>query len=186
MKLILASGSPRRLQLLQGLGWDVEVRRPDVDETPTPSEAPEALVARLSQSKAESVARHGAEVVLAADTVVALGADILGKPGNEARSRAMLRELSGREHQVLTGVCVVGPGGVRHSVVASTVVFRELSALEIETYVATGEPFDKAGAYGIQGHGIALVERVEGSYTNVIGLPVSESIGLVESVRTRS
>lgn len=178
-RLVLASASPRRRELLGLLGLAPEVVPPEIDEAVRAGEAPEAYVERLAQEKAAQVARGlpGA-LVLAADTTVALGADVLGKPASEAEARHMLGRLSGTWHEVFTGVAVDGP--LRASLVVRTrVEFRPLSAGEIAWYVATGEPMDKAGAYAVQGRAGAFVARLEGSPTNVVGLPLAEAAALL-------
>jgi len=178
-RLILASGSPRRRELLERMGYAFDVCAPEVDErVPGP---PDQVVAILARRKAMAAAEGISKgVVLAADTLVAVDGEALGKPADEADARAMLRRLSGREHEVFTGVCVLDAATGRKSVhVERTgVVFRALTDGEIDAYVATGEPMDKAGAYGIQGGAAAFVESFRGSYENVMGLPV-ESAGLM-------
>lgn len=174
--VILASASPRRRDLLAELRVPFEVVPADVDETPRRGESPEALVQRLARAKAmKTFAHRRASVVLAADTVVAVDADVLNKPVDHAEARAMLHRLSGREHRVLTGFCVIGPrGDLVEAVVATRVRFRDVTADEIDAYVAGGEPMDKAGAYAIQGGAAAFVASIEGSWTNVVGLPQDE------------
>jgi len=175
MRLVLASGSPRRRELLASLGLEFEIRPVDLDETPLPGEAPEAYVARLAREKAAAALRPG-ELVLAADTVVVLDGELLGKPSDPAAARAMLRRLAGREHTVHTGVELAedtGSGARRAGAVATSRV--RIAPMEEETiawYVATGEPLDKAGAYAIQDLGALFVETVDGNYTNVVGLPL--------------
>ena len=179
--MILASQSPRRIELMREAGFDVTVIPADIDETALPGEAPFALVERLARSKAAAVvAAHGEpdEVVIAADTIVTLNGEILGKPHDEADARRMLRELSGRTHQVATGVCIahVGedPANVYSFVDVTDVTFYELTDDEIDAYVTSGEPMDKAGAYGIQGErGRMLVRSVNGDFYNVVGLPIA-------------
>ena len=172
-RLILASGSPRRRQLLGELGLSFEVRAVDIDETQLAGEAPDQMVLRLAQAKAEAGAGTG-ELVLAADTIVVLDGRVLGKPTDAAEARVMLGDLSGREHQVFTGVALVdGSQGRSVSALERTRVrIGELDPATIAWYVDTGEPLDKAGAYGIQGLGALLVETVNGNYTNVVGLPL--------------
>lgn len=174
--MVLASGSPRRRELLAGLGLRFDIRAADVDETPHPGEPPRDYVLRLAREKADAVARSGApgELVLAADTAVVVDGEILGKPLDGEDARRMLRLLAGREHEVLTGVAlqeVAGPGAA--VVETSKVRMAPLDDREIDWYVATGEPRDKAGAYAIQGLGALFVEAVDGNYSNVVGLPVS-------------
>lgn len=179
---MLASGSPRRAALLARLGLSPQIRPPEVDERPREGEQPAALVARLAGSKARAVHRVGdREVVLAADTVVVLDGEPLGKPGNDAAAAEMLQRLSGRTHEVLTAVAVHTDGACHRATETTRVRFRPLTAEEVTWYLETGEPRDKAGAYGLQGAGAALVERVEGSDTNVIGLPLSTTVGLLRA-----
>lgn len=186
--LVLASGSPRRTTLLEGLGLAHVVDPSAVPETVLPGESPEAHVERLSREKAREVARrHPGALVLAGDTVVVRDGEILGKPAGEADARAMLRSLSGRGHTVVSGLALAGPGPgemvSRHDV--ARVDFRALTDAEIGEYVATGEPMDKAGAYGIQGMGGALVTRVEGDYYTVVGLPLSGLMALLAAAGWR-
>lgn len=178
--LVLASASPRRRWLLEKLGRSFDVDAPDIPEIPGADEAPDAFAARMAEEKATAVAQRRADAwVLAADTVVTLETTALGKPRDAAEAALMLRGLAGRRHVVYTGVALLAPGGARaeRAVVGTPVVFRTLTSAEIDAYVATGEPFDRAGAYAIQGEGAHLVDRVEGSYTNVIGLPLPEVAG---------
>ena len=175
MKIILASQSPRRKELLERMGIrDFETISPNVDESAFHGLPPEELVRRLSAGKAAAVAGKVGEdaIVIAADTVVALDGAVLGKPADELEAFKMLSTLSGCRHQVYTGLTVLR-GEERHTVSEETsVTFRELSSEEIHRYIATGEPMDKAGAYGIQGYGALLVEGIQGDYYNVMGLPV--------------
>jgi len=172
--IVLASASPRRTQLLSLLGIAHEVDAGhDVDETPGPTETPAALAVRLARAKAQAVAaRHPDRLVLAADTVVVLEGAILGKPESPADAESMLGRLAGREHEVVTAVALAGPDGIRQRVDRTRVRFRPLDGETIRRYVATGEPLDKAGSYGLQGYGAVLVERIEGDCFGVIGLPV--------------
>jgi septum formation protein len=183
-RVVLASASPRRRDLLAALGLPFEARPVDLDETPRPDEEPRAYVARLAAEKAAADARPG-ELVLAADTVVVLpgekgggGPELLGKPRDPTEAEAMLARLAGREHVVFTGVALLaardGRGGPRlaTAVEESRVRIAALDAAEIAWYVATGEPHDKAGAYAIQGIGALFVEAIEGNYSNVVGLPL--------------
>jgi septum formation protein len=178
-RLVLASASPRRRELLSRLGLEFEVRPVESDETPRPGERPEALVLRLALAKARAAARPG-ELALGADTVVAADGALLGKPADDEDARRMLSALSDRGHEVWTGVALVevpaaaGTGKLRERARAcrTEVVFRVLSESEIDAYVASGEPRDKAGAYAIQGGAASFVARVEGDYTNVVGLPL--------------
>ncbi len=185
--LILASGSPRRRELLTGLGVPFEVRAVDIDESPMPGEAPERYVRRLAVSKAvaasEGSATHG-EIFLAADTIVAAEGDLLGKPRDNADARRMLERLSARSHEVLTGVAVLDPA--RQIQVAGVertrVRFAALSPEEIAWYADSGEPLDKAGAYAVQGLGALFVKRLEGNYSNVVGLPLPLTYRLLSEV----
>lgn len=181
--IVLASGSPRRTQLLALLGIAHEVDAAHgVDETPLPNEDPEALARRLATAKAAAVAaRHPDRPVLAADTVVVLGRDMLGKPEDAAEAERMLARLAGREHTVVTAVALAWNGRVDDRVDRTRVRFRPLGAAFIEAYVATGEPMDKAGAYGLQGYGAALVERIEGDCFGVIGLPLRLVLELLDA-----
>lgn len=179
--LVLASGSPRRLALLRSLGLDPRVRPVDLDETPLAGEAPAAHVARLAEAKAAAAGAAEGAVVLAADTIVVLDGDLLGKPADRADAAATLRSLSGRTHEVATGVCVLAPAGAATTVVRTAVTFRTLTDDEIAWYVATGEPLDKAGSYGIQGAAGAFVARIDGSPTNVVGLPLAETTTMLRA-----
>lgn len=174
MELILASQSPRRRELLSRLGLEFTVRVADIDETMDPSKLPFDEVARLSRDKAAAVAAGAPEdaVVVAADTVVVLEDRVLGKPHSEEEAVAMLRSLSGRPHQVMTGMTVRRGDRVDSDTVVTDVHFCPLSEAEIAAYVATGEPMDKAGAYGIQGLAAIFVDRLAGDYYNVMGLPL--------------
>lgn len=175
MSIILASNSPRRRELLAQIGIrDFQILSPDVDEAVESGLSPARMVEALSLRKARAAAgRAGAEdLILAADTVVALDGAVLGKPRDEAAAFAMLTSLSGREHQVYTGVTVALGDRVVTQHEQTAVAFRELQPDEILGYIATGEPMDKAGAYGVQGKGALLVERLDGDFFNVMGLPV--------------
>ncbi len=177
MRVILASGSPRRQEILRNAGFDFDVRPSSVNEDPLPGESPEAMVARLAQEKALATAAAvpRGSIVLGADTTVLVDGEMLAKPIDAADAARMLRLLSGRTHSVLTGVCIVeAPDRVAASGCERTEVrFRELSDAEIRDYVASGEPFDKAGAYAIQGRASRFVTRIEGCYFNIVGLPVA-------------
>ena len=177
-EIILASGSPRRKELLTQAGLTFRVLTADVDETPTVTE-PAAVVEELSRRKAEAVRKmrpsEAEAIVVAADTIVALDGEILGKPKDEDDAVRMLRELSGRTHEVYTGVTVLQvPGTERVTFSNCTrVTFYRLSEEDIRDYVASGEPMDKAGSYGIQGLGVRFVERIKGDYNNVVGFPLA-------------
>ena len=188
MKLILASSSPRRAEILRNAGIEFEVRPARIEESSVPDESPEAMVARLAEQKAVSVAREFGPVcetslVLGADTVVVLDHLILGKPSDAEKARSMLRALSGRAHRVLTGICLVRiPDGTRRTAVDSTTVtFAPLTDQEIEDYVRRGEPFDKAGGYAIQGGAGRYITHIEGCYFNVVGLPLARLYALLGS-----
>ncbi|MFL5273583.1 MAG: Maf family protein [Anaeromyxobacteraceae bacterium] len=176
MLLTLASRSPRRRELLGQLGLALEVSPADTDESPRPGEPAEAYVARVAREKAGAVR---AETVLAADTSVVLDGAILGKPADDADARRMLRALSGREHEVLSAVCARRLGREEAVVVTSRVAFAPLRDDAIAWYVATGEPRDKAGAYAVQGAGGAFVVAISGSVSNVVGLPLAETLALL-------
>jgi len=178
--IVLASGSPRRRQLLDMIGLDFRVVPPDVDESLGPAEQAEGYVTRLAREKATTVARRerGA-VVLAADTTVVLRGTIFGKPGSPGEAAEMLRQLQGRKHQVMTAVAVALDGRIEHALDVTDVTFRRVSDQEIADYVATGEPLDKAGAYAIQGKGAALVEGIRGDFFGVMGLPLRLALELL-------
>jgi len=169
--LILASSSPRRAELLRAAGINFTVRAADIDETIKPHELPRDYVVRLSREKAHAVARDD-ELALGADTTVVINGEIAGKPADAEDAGRMLRALSGRWHEVLTGVTLARGGQMLSAIASTRVKFAELSDAEINWYVSTGEPMDKAGAYAIQGHASLFVERIEGNYSNVVGLPV--------------
>jgi nucleoside triphosphate pyrophosphatase len=177
--LVLASGSPRRRELLAQLGLTFAVVAPDVDETPRPGERPGELVRRLAAAKAAAV---DGDPVLAADTTVEVDGEILGKPLDADDARRMLRRLSGRSHRVHTGVAVRAGERLGLDVVTTIVTFVPLQPAVIEWYVGTGEPLDKAGAYAIQGHGGAFVEHVRGSVSNVVGLPLTSVARLLQQL----
>jgi septum formation protein len=187
--LILASASPRRQELLRNAGISFAVQPADVDETPLAGEGARECAERLAREKALTVWKgRPQDVVLGADTIVVVGNEILGKPIDAEDAARMLRMISGREHDVITGVCLAGPTGKGHSVVGdrsrtdenvaiasqtTRVTVSELSEEEIRDYVATGEPMDKAGGYAIQGMASRWIPRIEGDYSNVVGLPVA-------------
>lgn len=175
MKIILASNSPRRKELLEQAGIDFEVKSADVEEITTKTK-PDEVVIELSQLKAQAVAKeNNGRVVLAADTVVACDGKILGKPADEDDAFNMLKALSGKAHQVYTGVTIIAEDGKSQSFAECTeVIMYENSDELIRKYVATKEPMDKAGAYGIQGKGAVLVKEIKGDYNNVVGLPLAK------------
>ncbi|MBL90177.1 MAG: septum formation protein Maf [Actinobacteria bacterium] len=179
--LILASSSPQRFSLLVEAGFELEVRVPEVDESILVGESAESLVERLAVGKLDAVINDG-ECGVAADTVVAINEKILGKPGSPEIAFEMLQTLSGETHAVITGVSLSGPKGRRSLVVSTQVRWRELSEEEIITYIKSGEPLDKAGGYGIQGSGKDFVVSFEGSFDNIVGLPVKEVISLLSEL----
>lgn len=180
-RLVLASASPRRLDILRQLGLDPEVRPADVDEAMLPAEDPGAHVRRLAREKAERVVRDlpGA-LVVAGDTVVVRDGEVLGKPAAAAEAVAMLESLAGRAHEVFSGLAIAGPSGTVDALTRTVVRFRPFDRDLAMRYVRTGEPMDKAGAYGIQGLGAALVEEVSGDYYSIVGLPVPTLMDLLE------
>lgn len=183
MRVVLASGSPRRRELLNMIGVKHEIMPADIDERYLPGEDPPAHAERLAREKAAAVApRAGNSLIIAADTIVVVDGDVLGKPRDPAEAAEMLRRLSGRSHTVHTAVAVRYGGSEASSVESPSVTFRPLDAELIEAYIATGEPMDKAGSYGIQGFGATLVTRLEGDYFAVMGLPLHRTMQLVESV----
>jgi septum formation protein len=175
--LVLASRSPRRRQLLEMLGLPVVVAHADVQEVPLPGEAPEAYARRLARDKARAV--PGA-YVLGADTIVVVDGEILEKPADEDDALRMLRRLQGRRHEVISAVALVAGGRLFEAQDRTAVVFRPADDTRLRAYIATGEPLDKAGAYGIQGYGAALVERIEGDFFGVMGLPLRLVLDLLE------
>ena len=176
-RLVLASASPRRAEMLKLLGVDFDRLPGDIDETFLEGETPREHVLRLSEGKAALAARGRPDAwILGADTIVVVAGEILGKPGSPAEAKAMLEKLSGREHEVLTGFAIIRQDlGIRvHEVVRSTVLFREISGDEMAWYTGTSEPYDKAGAYAVQGMGACFVREIRGSFSNVVGLPLCE------------
>lgn len=180
-RLVLASASPRRADVLRQLGLESEVIPADIDESYVPGERPEQHVERLAVLKAEAVAldRPGA-LVVAGDTVVVNSGRVLAKPTDRADALAMLVSLSGGEHEVLSAMALAGPHGVVSAVTRTTVRMRSFDEEMAAAYVETGEPMDKAGAYGIQGQGAALVERIDGDYYSVVGFPVTSFLDLLD------
>ena len=181
-RLVLASASPRRRDLLAGMGFELDIVRPEADEFQCPGESPENMAERLAKAKAHEVAdRHFAgcdRFVLGADTIVVLDGGILQKPKNKADAARMLLALSGNTHVVITAFCIVNPGRKAESLdnVKTKVTFRKMSPDWIKRYINTGEPMDKAGAYAAQGVGASIISRIDGSYTNVVGLPLCEVV----------
>lgn len=189
MKLILASASSRRMEVLRDAGLTFQIISSAVDETPLPGEPPQELVRRLAESKAQLVAQRtvGPALVVAADTIVALDGRVLGKPRSADEARETLRTLSGRSHSVLTGLAVIRlpEEAARLELETTQVTFAPLSDEDIMGYIATGEPFDKAGAYAIQGRGGRFVTRVEGCYFNVVGLPLARLFRILRELGWR-
>ena len=172
MEVILASQSPRRKELMGLFHIPFTVRVSDADETMAPNLSPAEAVAQVSRRKAEAVSRQADDVVIAADTIVVLGSQILGKPRDEADASRMLHLLSGRDHQVMTGMTVLRGDQALVCTEITDIHFRPLSDREIDAYIRTGEPMDKAGSYGIQGGAARFADRMHGDYYNVMGLPV--------------
>ncbi len=189
IRLILASNSPRRRELLQNSGFEFDVRPSGIEETRLPGESPEDFTRRLARDKALDVARQSSpgNLVLGADTVVAINGEILEKPADADDAARMLRTLSGRAHRVITGVCLVrAPENVLACTHETTsVTFRSLTEDEIDSYVASGEPFDKAGGYAIQGLASRFVNRIEGCYFNVVGLPIPLVYEMVKTITVK-
>lgn len=176
-RLILASSSPRRYEMLKQLGLDFEVIPSKIEENFVPGESPREHVIRLAEAKALDVGNRFSDAwVIGADTIVYVNGHILGKPKSHQEAQEMLRQLSGKEHKVLTGISLnhLKKGKGEHEVVETAVKVKPLSPVEMEWYIGTGEPFDKAGGYGIQGIGSFMIESINGSYTNVVGLPLCE------------
>lgn len=183
-RVILASQSPRRRELLALIGIPHEVRPADIDETFLPGEEPRQHAERLAREKARRIAEPGA-LVIGSDTIVVVDGDVLGKPGDEVDAARMLRRLSGRSHVVMTAVAVAWAGRMESEVEEVGVTFHQLSDDEIAAYIRTGEPMDKAGAYGIQGYGATLVARVDGDYFAVMGLALQLLVRLMRKLGLR-
>ena len=179
-RLILASGSPRRRQLLEQLGLAFKVQPTGADESLLPGEGPAEASERLARAKAQGATVDGC-LTMGCDTLVAHREDVLGKPHSVEAAVAMLERLSGDPHTVYTGIALATPDRVESTAEATRVWFRRLSPRECMEYAATGEPLDKAGAYGIQGYGAAVVDRIEGDYFNVMGLPIRRLLALLET-----
>jgi septum formation protein len=181
-RLVLASASPRRREILGTLGLDFVVDASGAAEEPQPGEAPDALARRLAREKAREVSgRHSGAFVLGADTVVVIDGAVLGKPADEVDARRMVARLAGRWHEVITGIALVRDGATLEDLAVSTRVrFVALDEARIARYAATGEGLDKAGAYAVQGIAAGLCDRLEGSYSNVVGLPAAETVALLE------
>ena len=185
-RVVLASGSPRRHQLLNLIGIDHEVNPANIDETMRPREAPRRHAERLAREKAATIAVRDPDLItIGADTVVVINRKVLGKPVDADDAARMLGMLSGREHTVITAVAVARGRKLRSAIEEVRVKFRRLREDEIEAYIATGEPMDKAGAYGIQGFGATIVERIDGDYFAVMGLPLVRLVGLMRDVGIR-
>jgi septum formation protein len=184
-KLILASGSPRRIEMLQLMGLNFEVWPSGIDESFRPEEPPREHVLRLSEEKALAVARsHPDDWVLGADTIVIIAGEVLGKPRSAAEAKQMLEKLSGQEHEVFTGFSIVRQktGVLIREVVESSVLFRDIASDEMDWYTASQEPYDKAGGYAVQGMGAFFIREIRGSYTNVMGLPLCEVVDALKRV----
>lgn len=186
VQLVLASASPRRRELLAQAGLPVIIRPANIPEAPTPGESPAAYVARLAREKAQAVPASPHEAILAADTTVVAGQDILEKPADAPAARRMLMQLSATRHEVLTGVCLGWQGQLFEHVERTVVEFAALTPTEIDWYVASGEPFDKAGGYGIQGLASRYISRIEGCFFNVVGLPVPRVYQMLKQARLLS
>ena len=185
-RVVLASASPRRRQLLELIGIAHEVRPANIDESMRPRENPRRHAERLAREKASAIAKRDPDlIIIAADTIVVVNRKVLGKPKDADDAARMLAMLSGREHVVTTAVAVSRGKKLRSAVEEVRVRFRRLRDDEIEAYIATGEPMDKAGAYGIQGYGATIVERIEGDYFAVMGLPIVRLVGLLRDVGVR-
>ena len=186
IRVVLASQSPRRRQLLDLIGIAHEVKPANIDETPRPREAPRRHAERLAREKASTIATRDPDLItIGADTVVVINRKVLGKPADAAEAGWMLEMLSGREHTVITAVAVARGRKIRSAVEEVKVKFRRLRPDEIEAYIATGEPMDKAGAYGIQGFGATIVEHIDGDYFAVMGLSLVRLVGLLRDVGVR-
>ncbi|HJP60900.1 MAG TPA: Maf family protein [Gemmatimonadaceae bacterium] len=186
VRVVLASSSPRRRQLLELIGIEHEVLPSNIDETLRPRETPRRHAERLAREKASAIAtREPAKITIAADTIVVINRKVLGKPRDDDDARRMLSMLSGREHTVITAVAVARGRKLRSAVEEVKVKFRRLREDEIDAYIATGEPMDKAGAYGIQGFGATIVDCVNGDYFAVMGLPLARLVTLLRDLGVR-
>ena len=182
--IILASSSPRRRELLAQLGLEFDILSPDIDESVQAGESVAAYVERLARAKADAVAMQYPEaIIIAADTSLGVDAEILGKPESKQHAFAMWRRISGRQHDVYSGVCVLSKNEKYSIVVRTQVHFQALSLDDMECYWATGEPIGKAGAYAIQGIAARYIPKIEGSYSNVVGLPLYETVQLLQTVK---
>lgn len=186
-KLILASGSPRRSEIMNSVGWKFTKAIPDIDESERDGEPPADYVRRLAREKAEAVAAsYPGEIVLAADTTVVIEGQIIGKPTDDADARRMLRMLSGNWHEVLTGVAVSQNGSIEVGLQSTHVKFAHLNDAEVEFLVEKGDPLDKAGAYAVQAQAALFIEGIEGDYWNVVGLPIQLVYGMVLGIEKRA
>ena len=186
-KIILASGSPRRAEILNSVGWKFTKDIPDIDESELPGETPERYVQRLAKAKGKTVAaRHSGELVLAADTTVVIDGAIIGKPTDLADARRMLQMLSGKRHEVLTGIAVVKSGNAQLAIQRTGVKFAEMTDAEINFLAEMGDPLDKAGAYAVQAQAALFIEGIEGDYWNVVGLPINLVYELVKKAGLES
>jgi septum formation protein len=182
--LVLASRSPRRAELLAAAGFEFRIRSADIDETPRAGEDPASYTLRVAEEKSAAVAHADDEIVLAADTVVVRAGEIMGKPKDAADAFRMLTALSGGRHEVITAICLRNACRSIRDLSSTAVWFAPLTEEEIQWYVNSGEPMDKAGAYGIQGLGSRFIDRIEGSYANVVGLPVAMVYRLLRNLGT--
>jgi len=181
-KLVLASGSPRRVEILQSVGWEFDTDIPNINESELAGESPAGYVQRLAKTKAETIAeRHASEIVLGADTTVVIDKQIIGKPLDLDDAKRMLKMLSGNWHEVLTGVAIVNNGKTQVGIQNTRVKFSEMSNVEIDFLAEKGDPLDKAGAYAVQAQAALFIEGIEGDYWNVVGLPISLLYRLVKN-----
>jgi len=189
-RLVLASASPRRRELLAQAGYIFDIEAAEIDETPRPNESPAAYVKRLAEEKAQAILAkhrdpHRGLIVLGADTTVVCDNEILAKPDDAAHAKLMLRKLSGRTHEVLTGIAAATHAGISSAVETTEVVFSEIPEIELDRYCATHEPLDKAGAYGIQGYAARWIPRIDGDYFNVMGLPIARVVRLIDEAAAK-
>jgi len=186
-KLVLASGSPRRSEIMNSVGWEFTKDVPDIDESERPAETPEDYVRRLAREKAETIApSHPGEIVLAADTTVVIESQIVGKPIDLEDARQMLEMLSGNWHEVLTGIAVMKNGATEIGIERTRVKFAQMSKAEVDFLVDKGDPLDKAGAYAVQAQAALFIEGIEGDYWNVVGLPIGLVYRMVRRAEGRT
>jgi septum formation protein len=186
-KLVLASGSPRRSEIMNSVGWEFTKDVPDIDESERPAETPEDYVRRLAREKAETIApSHPGEIVLAADTTVVIESQIVGKPIDVEDARRMLEMLSGNWHEVLTGIAVMKNGATEIGIERTRVKFAQMSKAEVDFLVEKGDPLDKAGAYAVQAQAALFIEGIEGDYWNVVGLPIGLVYRMVRRAEGRT